>query len=92
MAKYVYEKKTDTELQFWPNLSREVYFSKPFVDVAQINRNKNLVSCPPDCSIDYLCRHGILYAAVALHKRDITSCAEGPISTLFYIRLEARRY
>ena len=69
MAKYVYEKKTATELQYWPNLSREVYFSKPFVDVAQINRNKNLVSCPPDCSIDYLCRHGILYAAVALHKK-----------------------
>ena len=67
MLKYVYEKKTDTELQFWPHLSREIYFSKPFVDVAQINKNKNLVSCPPDSSIDYLRRHGIMYAAVASH-------------------------
>ena len=61
--------KTDTELQFWPHLSREIYFSKPFVDVAQINKNKNLVSCPPDSSIDYLRRHGIMYAAVASHKK-----------------------
>lgn len=69
MTRYVYEKKTDTELQFWPNLSREVYFSKPFVDVKKINRNKNLVSCPPDSSVDYLYRHGILYAALASHKK-----------------------
>ncbi|MBE6414057.1 MAG: helix-turn-helix transcriptional regulator [Verrucomicrobiaceae bacterium] len=74
MAKnsYIWEKKTDQELQLWPDGSSECYLSAPFVPAKEINRisKKPLVNYPSNLAQDFLKVRGVLSAGITRHKKS----------------------
>ena len=71
-TRYVWDKKTDGELQLWPSSSTERYITAPFLPTGDINtRNrKTIVTAPANLEIDSLARRGISAAARNAGKRN----------------------
>ena len=69
--KYIWEKKTDQELLFWPDDSCEHYITEAFVPAEAINSNsgKTLVSYPTHEGDGFFKRNGILSACFTSHKK-----------------------
>ena len=67
--KYIWERKTEQELQLWPDGSSECYLSEPFVPAIEINRTsgKPLVNSPSNIAQDFLKVRGVLSAGVTKH-------------------------
>lgn len=61
-SKYIWEKKTDTELQLWPDGSSERYLTDPFVPAEKINKvgGRELISYPSNMARDFLRCRGVL--------------------------------
>ncbi len=69
--KYIWEKKTDQELQLWPDGSSECYLSTPFVPAKEINKNSQrpLVNSPSNLAQDFLKVRGVISAGITNHKK-----------------------
>ena len=69
--KYIWEKKTDQELLFWPDDSYEHYITEAFVPADTINNKsgKKLISQPDSAEYDFFKCRGILSASITLHKK-----------------------
>ena len=70
-SKYIWEKKTDTELQLWPDGSSERYLTDPFVPAEKINKvgGRELISYPSNMAQDFLRCRGVLSAGITRHKK-----------------------
>ena len=70
-SKYIWEKKTDTELQLWPDGSSERYLTDPFVPAEKINKvgGRELISYPSNMARDFLRCRGVLSAGITRHKK-----------------------
>ena len=70
--RYIWEKKTDQELQLWPDGSSECYLSEPFVPAKEINKTsgKPLVNSPSNLAQDFLKVRGVLSAGITKHKKS----------------------
>ena len=70
--KYIWERKTEQELQLWPDGSSECYLSEPFVPAIEINRTsgKPLVNSPSNIAQDFLKVRGVLSAGVTKHQKS----------------------
>lgn len=72
-AKYAWDKKSDSELQLWPETSTERYITRPFVNARVLggkNGKQPLFSWPEFSGIDPLARYAILSAARTKHLSD----------------------
>jgi len=68
--KYLWEKKTDTELQLWPKSSTEHYLASPTLPKHLVMRRKFAkISAPEPLPFNILEARGILNAAVTEHNR-----------------------
>lgn len=66
--KYIWEKKTDTELQFWPRKSTEHYLSAPTLPKHLVKkRTVAKVSAPEGLPFDILRAKGIINSASTVH-------------------------
>ena len=70
--KYIWERKTDQELQLWPDGSSECYLSEPFVPAKEINKTsgKPLVNSPSNIAQDFLKVRGVLSAGITKHQKS----------------------
>lgn len=68
--KYVWNKKSDAELQLWPDSSQERYLTSPYIPVKVYNkkRRREIIIAPKHLTIDVLDRFGISAAAITSHK------------------------
>jgi len=67
--KYIWEKKTDTELQFWPSKSTELYLSAPTLPAHLVGGGKSAkVAAPEPLPEPILESRGIINAAFTEHK------------------------
>lgn len=72
-AKYAWDKKSDSELQLWPETSTERYITRPFVNARVLGGKSGkqpLFSWPEFLGIDPLERYAILSAARTKHLSD----------------------
>jgi len=86
-SKYIWEKKTDVELQLWPDGSRELYLTDSFIPADIINKKsgKVLITTPDNIAQDFLKYRGILSAGVSNHKRGFYQQRAGAdFNTLIY--------
>lgn len=86
-TRYVWDKKTDDELQLWPSSSTERYMTRPFLPSGDINtRNrKNIVTSPQSLDVDSLARRGISAAALTSHKGGYYQSRSGaPFHLIIY--------
>lgn len=86
-TKYVWDKKTDEELQLWPSSSTERYMTRPFLPTGDINsRNrKTIVTSPQNLPVDSLARRGISAAALTSHKSGYYQSRSGaPFHLVIY--------
>ena len=86
-TRYVWDKKTDGELQLWPSSSTERYITAPFLPTGDINtRNrKTIVTAPANLEIDSLARRGISAAAFTGHKGGYYQSRSGaPFHLIIY--------
>lgn len=67
-SKYLWEKKTDRELQLWPSTSSEHYLAAPTLPEHLVKkRERSRISAPEPLPFPILARHGILNSAVTTH-------------------------
>ena len=69
---YIWERKTDQELQLWPDGSSECYLSEPFVPAKEINKTsgKPLVNSPSNIAQDFLKVRDVLSAGITKHQKS----------------------
>jgi len=68
-AKYLWEKKTSSELQLWPSTSVEHYLAKPTLPMHLVHKNRRAkISAPEDLHFGILEPQGILAAALTEHN------------------------
>ena len=91
-TKYVWDKKTDEELQLWPSSSTERYMTRPFLPTGDINsRNrKTIVTSPQNLPVDSLARRGISAAALTSHKSGYYQSRSGAPFHLVIYTLKSR--
>lgn len=66
--KYLWERKTDTSLQFWPNDSKEFSLIKPTVPQKYIGKGKGAkITSPKSLAFDALGARGIRHSAITEH-------------------------
>lgn len=77
--KYAYGKRSDSELQLWPDTSTERYITRPFVAERVVGRKnkKRLFSWPKIDGYDPLSRYSIAAAACTEHKSDYYQSRSG---------------
>lgn len=79
-AKYAWDKKSDSELQLWPETSTERYITRPFVNARVLGGKSGkqpLFSWPEFLGIDPLERYAILSAARTKHLSDYNQSRAG---------------
>ncbi len=67
-VKYLWEKKTCNELQFWPKTSSERYITRPTLPSHLVKNKSAKISAPLELSIDVLGTRGIFNAAITEHN------------------------
>ena len=65
---YLWEKKTGTELQFWPKTSSERYITRPTLPTHLVKSKAAKISAPLELSVDVLGTRGIFNAAITEHN------------------------
>ncbi len=66
--KYLWDRKTGTSLQFWPQKSTERSLIKPTVPIEYVSNNpKDKITAPPPLPIKILRERGIQHAAISEH-------------------------
>lgn len=85
--KYLYEKKSDSELQLWPRTSSEKYLSTPTLPDYLLNgNNRSKISAPKELEFDVLANRGIFNAAITEHNGNYYQMrADSNLGIILYI-------